>query len=181
MNTSAPEIEKVACKENLLELELIQLLNFATQFAGKDDIRKYLNQIHVNGNDIVAADGHKLLKITLPYRLQIMDRLTVKSIKNSYSVKQNLLEISEDYGKYPDYTRLIPATYKHERGLVCTNYLGNVFTALAKLQKEFKVKFPKVSLEQSAEQDAWVFKTIILSQKQVEIDITIIIMPGRSE
>ena len=135
----------------LCNKDLLSVLNFAVLFsADKKELRQHLQNVSVKNvaGDccIVAADGHRLVKIMIPdyvapFNLELITR---ESITNCVRVKDYEFLILKDgfqRGNFPAYERLIPEP--DDKPLVDVNdmpafnamYLGEAMTGFYKLSK----------------------------------------------
>ncbi len=108
-------------------------LKAALIFAGKNDIRYYLNGVQCKNDSLIATDGHRaiIIKTKLPKWAEgkIIDRSSVTQIvklksdsKFEFIAPDNLISFAKLYGiypkfldgKYPDIEKVIPKKEKHK-------------------------------------------------------------------
>jgi hypothetical protein len=136
----------------------LSALRAALLCAAKKDIRTYLQSVYLDGPRglIVGTDGHRMFvgKAALPPELQIMiprdlcervlktasklnpacfavllpDNRVRFAMADGAAVEGDLLDPTD--GKYPDYTRVIPATANGEPAVYNPDYLTDARDAL---------------------------------------------------
>lgn len=166
--------------------KILALLELASSFAGKNDVRNYLNTVQTRVIDdklvIVASDGHKLVKITLPVNpdITLPESISLTSIQNALKTKLITLVQPEVVSNYPDYERLIPKerTMPDRGEMVGINalYLAQGMTAFSKAFKKLAGdKFAGVKITQLDKNQANIFEQTISGN----IEVLMLIMPMR--
>lgn len=168
--------------------QILTLLELASVFVSdKTDCRSYLHDIVYKDNQIIAANGHMLVKIVLKENhidnepILLPERLLIKSVKDAVKVK-NISLLTENIDNkdtvYPDIKRLIPDTFTMGSDIVGMNigYLATAMTALNKACKKIQSgKYHGMKIVQTNKDNGNFFTCNIGD----EIEITICIMPMR--
>lgn len=104
--------------------ELPEAINRTVFSTGQDELRPIMTGVHINGNEVVATDAHKLskyslnvdtgLNLTIPKKacniIRQLPECSVKFNQTNLEVKYgNLIVITRlIYGQYPNYNAVIP-------------------------------------------------------------------------
>jgi DNA polymerase III sliding clamp (beta) subunit (PCNA family) len=130
----------------MIDTEILTLLELAKNFAGKDDVRHYLNDVLIRNVGttchIVACDGHQLCKIVVEdYQTKLPERLSVDSITKAAKVNEFSLLVASDINPdvlYPEYDRLINVYTKDEKSFPMINavFLNNLSSAVIRATRK---------------------------------------------
>ena len=89
-------LAQTCVKKQASKIKLDNPFKMASLFMGKNDNRKYLNYIYSNGTELIASNGHILIRIKAEHEPGFYNRLGV------------LCE-TPDFAKFPEFTRVIEA------------------------------------------------------------------------
>lgn len=183
-------------------MKLSNMLNSATVFSAKKDVRYYLNAVNVYYKEdsiraIASTDGHTMQLLSIgcdesksigTYESVMVSNDDAKRLIAIYSnqdaldisVKEIIDHIDPVDGNYPDVGRVIPNNPLTQDGELILGidytYLARVHSSMKKLNKGYKSKYSRATFTLNGALDA-----IRVDAKSADMSVNslIVIMPCR--